>query len=90
MNDFCLTTDERVLQGYKQGRADVLKEVCDFIEKQRISSLQSPPKLVMSKGDTNSKWKCQVCLKELDNRFEIERQVCHKCWIELNKEQKKE
>ena len=32
MNDFCLTTDERVLQGYKQARADVLKEELEFLE----------------------------------------------------------
>ena len=25
--------------------------------------------------------RCQGCLKELDNRFEEERQLCHKCFV---------
>lgn len=26
--------------------------------------------------------KCQHCLKELDNRIEVERSLCHKCFME--------
>ena len=33
--------------------------------------------------------KCQSCLKDLDNRFEIECQLCHLCNVKLEEEFKK-